>query len=539
MYGGTIIGGRYRVEHVLGRGGLGEVWEALDLTLDRRVAVKFVTGVMQYPEAATRFAREARTLASLHHAGIVTVHDAGTIDHDGGPLPYLVLEKLHGSTWETAQVDSVVETGARLADALAHVHEARILHRDIKPANIMICPDGRVVLMDFGIARDDASLTRTVTAPGRAFGTPAYMAPEQLQGHPATPSSDVYSLGLVLVEKLTGHRLPAEQLTAQVQAVVPGHLLPLLTRMTSPRPDQRPTAAECAELLRTPVEPARSRGPVRHDALGRFLPPAVLLTLFAISLFLPAYTFSGTGEAWIDDQDGQWTVKEAFGGGGLVKIGAFVGLATTLVTTVVLVPGSGVRTRLAGYAGAALAVGCLLWLGSSNPPYYDLDDEEQKAIRSGMWLFYLTTAAGVATYIHRDVRTRSGTALPRERLAAPAMLLTLFAITLFQPAYLDSKGYWSVMEAVAGDGLTSVGVFAGLATTLVATAVLVPGSGVRTRLAGYAGAALAAGCLLRLHAAPDADLDADPTYLALRLFHLTSALTIATFIHRDTTRSFR
>ncbi|MFD3336683.1 serine/threonine-protein kinase [Streptomyces sp. NPDC058700] len=171
------VGGRYRVERLLGRGGLGEVWEATDRTLGRRVAIKFVTGVMQYPETAQRFAREARTLASLRHGSIVTVHDAGTTDHNGQSLPYLVMELLDGATWEFSHVDSIVETGARLADVLAHVHAAKVVHRDIKPANIMICADGRTVLMDFGIARDDASLTRTATTTGKYFGTPGYMAP--------------------------------------------------------------------------------------------------------------------------------------------------------------------------------------------------------------------------------------------------------------------------------------------------------------------------------------------------------------------------
>ncbi|MEV6749316.1 protein kinase [Streptomyces sp. NPDC051080] len=134
------VGGRYRVQQLVGKGGFGEVWDALDLTLKRRVAIKFATGVVQHPEAAKRFAREAQTLASLHHGSIVTVHDAGTTDHDGHSMPYLVMEMLNGVTWETARVDSVVETGTRLAEALAHVHEAEIVNRDVKPANIMISP---------------------------------------------------------------------------------------------------------------------------------------------------------------------------------------------------------------------------------------------------------------------------------------------------------------------------------------------------------------------------------------------------------------
>jgi serine/threonine protein kinase len=259
VFRNMTVGGRYRLQRVLGRGGLGEVWEALDETLGRRVAIKFVTGVVGYPEVKKRFAREARTLASLHHNSVVTVHDAGTVDHNGHSLPYLVMERLDGDTWEKAQVGSVVETGARLADALGHVHQAKVVHRDVKPANIMICTDGRVVLMDFGIARSDRTLTGTANTTGMALGTPGYMAPEQLEGQ-AAPASDIYSLGLVLFEKLTGRRLAPTQTLPQARAAIPEHLLALLTRMTSPIPDERPSAAECAQELRAAAEhmtPAR------------------------------------------------------------------------------------------------------------------------------------------------------------------------------------------------------------------------------------------------------------------------------------------
>ncbi|WP_371601787.1 protein kinase [Streptomyces sp. NBC_01220] len=261
---GLTVGGRYYVQGLLGKGGLGEVWEALDGNLRRPVAIKFVTGVMLYPDDAGRFAREARTLAALNHDSVVTVHDAGTIDHDGHALPYVVMELLNGLTWETAQVDSVIKAGARLAGALAYIHAAKIVHRDIKPANIMICTDGRTMLMDFGIARDDKSLTRTATTTGKVFGTPAYMAPEQFQGSAATPASDVYALGLILVEKLTGQRAPASHLTGGARNAIPKHLMSLLARMTSHIPQDRPSAAECALQLRAPATPSVSAPPKRR-----------------------------------------------------------------------------------------------------------------------------------------------------------------------------------------------------------------------------------------------------------------------------------
>ncbi|RMI38967.1 serine/threonine-protein kinase [Streptomyces triticirhizae] len=432
MREGMAVGDRYRVERLLGRGGLGEVWEAEDRTLGRRVAVKFVTGGREYPEAARRFAREARTLAALRHGGIVTVHDAGTADGETEgeePLPYLVMELLDGATWEFAAVESVEETGARVAEVLAHVHAARIVHRDVKPANIMICADGRTVLMDFGIARDDDSLTRTATATGRYFGTPAYMAPEQLQGRAATAASDVYALGIVLVEKLTGHRLPVGQLMPQVRSALPEPLRSLLERMTSAHPEQRPTAAECAAQLRALAAPKgtrRPRGPLTRTArvtvpapgdtgrrvwLRRLVPPAVLAVLYALVLPRPGYkvwtnwnetVFASFAKppyyAWVRDV-GEPTLTW----GAITSVGVVLGVVAVLTAMAFLDSRLGARARGVGYAGAALAVLCLAWQATSSPPYFD---GEPGPLRYGMWLFYLLTAVTLATFAQRDLAAR-------------------------------------------------------------------------------------------------------------------------------------
>ncbi|NDZ80670.1 serine/threonine protein kinase [Streptomyces sp. SID10853] len=431
------VGGRYQVQRVLGRGGFGEVWEALDHNLNRRVAIKFITGVAQYPEAARRFAREARILASLNHGSIVTVHDAGTIDHGGLPLPYLVMEMLHGGTWETAWPDSAVETGARLADALAHVHAANVVHRDVKPANIMICTDGRTVLMDFGIARDDNSLTRTVTTTGKAFGTPAYMAPEQFGGAGATPASDVYALGLVLVEKLTGQRGPAAQLTGAARAAVPGHLVPLLTRMTSHLPQDRPSAAECARQLRAPAAKPTLVLPgggaaapglsgagavVRSGSLrARLAAPGALLALFLVSGFIRAYSYGGphNGSLWSGPVRGtigafagplfrvrgqDFSTWDAQAWAAVTTPLVILGLGATLALTAGLVPGAGTLPRLGGYAAAALAVAGLSWQAANYPPWYDPHVPMEPS--TGMWLFYLATALTIGEYIRRDVRNQ-------------------------------------------------------------------------------------------------------------------------------------
>ncbi|QEV16216.1 serine/threonine-protein kinase [Streptomyces alboniger] len=417
------VGSRYRVGRLLGRGGLGEVWEATDHTLGRRVAIKFVTGVTQYPEAAQRFAREARTLASLRHGSVVTVHDAGTADHDNQPLPYLVMELLDGATWEFSHVDSVVETGAHLADVLAHVHAAKVVHRDIKPANIMICADGRTVLMDFGIARDDASLTRTATTTGRYFGTPGYMAPEQLQGRAATPASDVYALGIVLIEKLTGHRLPVTQLMPQVQSSICEPVLALLARMTAARPEERPTAAECASLLRASSTTTTSRRvpSTRRERLERLGPPAALLALHTIILFRPAYrpgywnpsdsVIESFGKRIVYAEEEDFLEWNARAWGAFTTVGAGVGVATLLVAVTLLVLGSRVPTRLAGYGAVALTVVCLGWQATSNPPYEPSTDSGPP-VAFGLWLFYLVTALTIAMYVYHDVRARRVSARP-------------------------------------------------------------------------------------------------------------------------------
>jgi serine/threonine protein kinase len=183
---------------------MGEVYEAQDRELQRRVAVKvFRSGA----DERDRFRIEAVTLAGLSHPGLVRVFDAG--EHDGDA--FVVLELVDGPSLArrlreqgAATPGEAAAIGARVADALAHVHAGGVVHRDVTPSNILCGPDGRPKLADFGIARliDSAR----VTAPAMAVGTAAYMAPEQVLGEDVTPAADIYSLGLVLLEMLTGSR---------------------------------------------------------------------------------------------------------------------------------------------------------------------------------------------------------------------------------------------------------------------------------------------------------------------------------------------
>lgn len=203
--GAALVGDRYRLDALVGRGGTAEVWAATDTALERRVAVKLVTA--SGGEDASRVADEARLLARLNHTGLVPVYDAGT---DAAGRPWVVMEFVDGETLAEVirrgpvTAHEVAAMGRALAEALQHVHEQGLIHRDVKPANVLVGRDGRVRLTDFGIARlIDAA---KVTATGFTVGTASYLSPEQVTGKPVGPPSDVYSLGLVLLECLTGRR---------------------------------------------------------------------------------------------------------------------------------------------------------------------------------------------------------------------------------------------------------------------------------------------------------------------------------------------
>jgi eukaryotic-like serine/threonine-protein kinase len=203
----TVIGGRYRLDDVLGRGGMSEVWLAEDLELGRLVAIKLLA-----PDADNaRFEREARAVASLAHPNITQLYDYG---EDGG-RPYIVLEYLPGGTLEERlrsgtplSDDETFGIAAGIAAGLAHAHARGVVHRDLKPANVLFDEEGRPKLADFGIARMAAG-EGTLTEAGTVLGTAAYISPEQAMGEPATAASDVYSFGVILYRLLAG-RLPFE-----------------------------------------------------------------------------------------------------------------------------------------------------------------------------------------------------------------------------------------------------------------------------------------------------------------------------------------
>ncbi|GAA0943468.1 serine/threonine-protein kinase [Nonomuraea longicatena] len=256
-----VIGDRYELEDLpLGQGGMGAVYGGHDRHLDRRVAVKLLhlRGLgSPDEELERRFVREARILARLEHPGAPVLYDFGTHEH----RLFQVMQFIEGVT----VADVVSEHGplpvpwaaaitAQAAAVLSAAHEVGICHRDLKPTNLMLCPDGSVKVLDFGLAMlRDADVTQ-FTRIGQILGTPAYMAPEQIQRGLADPRSDLYSLGCVLHEMLTGRQLftgPTDYVVFEKQVKeepptipgLPAELAGLLRALLEKRPEHRPPDA--------------------------------------------------------------------------------------------------------------------------------------------------------------------------------------------------------------------------------------------------------------------------------------------------------
>ncbi|MFD8519269.1 protein kinase [Streptomyces capillispiralis] len=257
-YSAEVLAGRYRLDALIGSGGAADVHRGHDLRLRRPVAVKvFRPGADLDMEE--RFRSEAVILARLHHPGLVTAYDAGRHDDRA----YLVMQLIEGPTLKdrvsegTLTAEQTAAVGAGLAEALAHAHDAGIVHRDVKPSNIILDGAGRPHLTDFGISRLLDATSRTAT--GTLIGTAAYLSPEQVLGRSVGLPADIYALGLVLLECLTG-RLeydggPLEAAIARLHRppVLPDFLTEdfaaLLRSMTSLNEWERPPARECARML--------------------------------------------------------------------------------------------------------------------------------------------------------------------------------------------------------------------------------------------------------------------------------------------------
>jgi eukaryotic-like serine/threonine-protein kinase len=265
----TLSGGRYRIERELGRGGMATVYLAHDEELERPVAVKLLFEHLAGDEAfRARFVREARLAGGLSHPNVVRVYDAGETDG----RPFIVMEYVPGTSLAQAgrlAPGPVVELGVQACAGLQHAHDAGLVHRDVKPANLLVRDDRTLKVADFGIARA-AESTRHTQA-GTLLGTAAYLAPEQIAGADATPASDIYSLGAVLYELLTGRppytfsslgELAAQQNEGVIEPVrdlepaVPPEVEAAVMHALAREPRFRPaSAADLAqELSATPAE---------------------------------------------------------------------------------------------------------------------------------------------------------------------------------------------------------------------------------------------------------------------------------------------
>ncbi|MGA8988208.1 protein kinase domain-containing protein [Aeromicrobium sp.] len=206
----TTLIGRYRLDSLIGGGGMGEVWRSHDEVLSRTVAVKVIRPhLAEDADVRARLRVEAQLAGSLHHPGIVDVYDYGEDERDGRPVPFLVMRLIEGAPLSKLLAErGTISSGetmaivSEVAAALRAAHEAGIVHRDLKPGNILITPDDRVMLVDFGIAHSSGGEPLTQT--GALIGTSDYLSPEQAAGRSATSASDLYSLGVVAHTCLTG-----------------------------------------------------------------------------------------------------------------------------------------------------------------------------------------------------------------------------------------------------------------------------------------------------------------------------------------------
>ena len=316
--------GPYEILAPLGQGGMGEVYRARDTRLHREVAVKVLReAIANDPESLSRFRRETHAVAALNHPNILAIHDAG----EQGGLPYAVTELLDGETLADRLAAGplptrrAVEIAAQVADGLAAAHEKGIFHRDVKPANVFLTRDGRIKILDFGIARigaiapiaDETGMVTQEASSRQLLGTVPYMSPEQLRGQPADGRSDIFALGAVLYEMLIGRSAfgratPAETIgtilredpmASEEAGRLPPPVAGLLRRCLEKEPSDRYHSARdlFLDLRAFAVEPTRTEpvSPVEPRVTrARFLVAAAAgIALFLAGLFAGSRLLDG------------------------------------------------------------------------------------------------------------------------------------------------------------------------------------------------------------------------------------------------------
>ena len=304
--------GRYRIDELIGEGAMAHVHRAHDPSIDRPIAIKLLKPELRADsDIARRFVSEARAAGMLSHANIVTIYDVGEADG----TPYIAMEYIDGCPLDellAAQgrmmTDKVALLGAQIASALAYAHGQGVVHRDIKPSNILICDNGRTAkLLDFGIARIDGRDTTSTqrqaarTQVGAVLGTPRYMSPEQALGMPVDARSDLFSLGVVLYEMVTGKvaftgaglatlaiQIAQEQPLEIARHVpdCPKGLRFLITKLLAKKPDQRfSNAGDVADALRREYDAARGEIDQRQEGwVQRYRMPLLLATSVLLAL---------------------------------------------------------------------------------------------------------------------------------------------------------------------------------------------------------------------------------------------------------------
>ncbi|MEM6793878.1 MAG: serine/threonine-protein kinase [Acidobacteriota bacterium] len=321
--------GRFRIEGLLGRGGMGEVYAGFDETLKRPVAIKLIRAALRLsPSQRTRFLAEAQTLGGLHHPNVCQVFDF----LEGDDYDLLILELIEGETLRArlhaGPLPEALSVAAQIGRALEAAHQNGVIHRDLKPENVLISASGTVKVLDFGLARTDSWLEPSAersqtaargesaptqplaTADGAVVGTLGYMAPEQARGETATAASDLYALGLVLQEMLEG-RLPFEpgsgllERSARAESRpltgAPEEVTELVRRLKSPQAELRPTARDALQEMDRILDLPRQRRSVRHRRWA-FAALAIASAIFATQSFFIARGAQRTEAARLEAQ---------------------------------------------------------------------------------------------------------------------------------------------------------------------------------------------------------------------------------------------